>query len=312
MAGHDHSPQTSSRRQFLEQMAAATLAAMATGAPRPVRGAAAGEPLRHPRPTADCCILLWMAGGMASPETFDPKLYAPFEVGLPAEKILSTFPAIDTAVDDIKICQGLEQIAGVMDRATLIRSHVQPDLGNILHSRHQFHWHTGYVPPQTVAAPHLGSWIARVLGPRDPAIPAFIDIGQRLEGVGEKEELKAFHTAGFLGTEYGPFLLPDPAQAIEAVRPPKGMTPARFRARYRRYRELVRRSPLGEHGSAYQQESMLRALENADRLLNSPERTAFDLSLEPGRATTGTTPAGSAWAACSPAGWPSRVPASSR
>jgi hypothetical protein len=29
-----------------------------------------------------------------------------------------------------------------MDRATLVRSHVQPDLGNILHSRHQFHWHT--------------------------------------------------------------------------------------------------------------------------------------------------------------------------
>src|SRR4051812_40355561 len=273
MAGRDHSPQALSRRQFLEQMAAATLAAMATGAPRPVRGAEAGEPLRRPEPPADCGLRLLMAGGMASPETFDPKLYAPFEVGLPAAKILSTFPAIDTAVDHIKICEGLEHIAGVMDRATLVRSHVQPDLGNILHSRHQFHWHTGYVPPQTVAAPHLGSWIARMLGPRDPAIPAFIDIGQRLEGVGEKEELKAFHTAGFLGTEYGPFLLPDPDQAIEAVRPPTGMTPDRFAKRYRRYRELVRRGPLGEH-SDYQQESMLRALENADRLLSTPERRA--------------------------------------
>ncbi|HEX8200016.1 MAG TPA: DUF1501 domain-containing protein [Isosphaeraceae bacterium] len=281
MAGRDHPRPPATRRQFLEQMTAATLAAMATGAPRPVGGAEAGEPLRLPRATADCCILLWMAGGMAAPETFDPKLYAPFEVGLPAGKILSTFPAIDTAVDDIKIGEGLEHIARVMDRATLVRSHVQPDLGNILHSRHQFHWHTGYVPPQTVAAPHLGSWVARVLGPRDPAIPAFIDIGQRLEGVGEKEELKAFHTAGFLGTEFGPFLLPDPAQAIEAVRPPQGMTPARFGARYRRYRELVGRSPLGRGGSAYQQESMLRALENADRLLNSPRRRAFDLSLEP-------------------------------
>jgi hypothetical protein len=77
MAGRDHSPRALSRRQFLEQMAAATLAARATGAARPVRGAEAGEPLRHPEPTADCCILLWMAGGMASPETFDPKLYAP-------------------------------------------------------------------------------------------------------------------------------------------------------------------------------------------------------------------------------------------
>lgn len=269
------------RRHFLEQLSAAALAAMAAGAPRPVLARADGTRIQNPEPRADCCILLWMAGGMAAPETFDPKRYEPFEVGLAADQIISTFPAIDTVVDNIKVSQGLEEIAKVMDRATLIRSHVQPDLGNILHSRHQYHWHTGYVPPQTVAAPHLGAWMAKILGPRNPAIPAFIDIGQRLEGIGEKEELKAFHTAGFLGAEYGPFVLPYPDQAIEAVRPPEGMTPKRFEARNRRFRELVNRSPLGEQGSDYQQESMLRSLENAYRLLNSPDRQAFDLALEP-------------------------------
>jgi len=269
------------RRQFMAGMAAASLAAMAAGEPRALFADEAGEPIQHPKPTADCCILLWMGGGMAAPETFDPKAYAPFEVGLKAEKILSTFPAIDTTLDGVQICQGLEHVAGVMHKGTLIRSHVQPDLGNILHSRHQYHWHTGYVPPQTVAAPHLGAWIARVLGPRNPAIPAFIDVGQRLEANGEKEELKAFHTAGFLGTEYGPFLLPNPDQAVEAVRPPKGMDSGRFSARYRRYQEMVKRSPLGQNGSDYQQVSMLRAMENADRLLNSPDRQAFDLALEP-------------------------------
>ena len=154
---------------------------------RPGRGRAAARsaapsrsstPSRPPTP----CILLWMAGGMAAPETFDPKRYTPFEIGVPSEKILCTFPAIDTVVDNIKISQGLEHVAKVLDRGTLIRSHVVADLGNILHSRHQYHWHTGYVPPQTVAAPHLGSWIARVRGPKNPAIPAFINIGQRLEG----------------------------------------------------------------------------------------------------------------------------------
>jgi hypothetical protein len=59
------------------------------------------------------------------------------------------------------------------------------------------------------------------------------------------------------------------------------MTPERFEARYRHYRELVRRSPLGQHGSDHQQESMIRAMENAHRLLSSPQRAAFDLSLEP-------------------------------
>lgn len=217
---------------------------------------------------------------MAAPETLDPKRYEPFEKGLEAKKIISTFPAIDTVLDGVKISEGLENIAGVLDRGTLIRSHTQADLGHILHSRHQYHWHTGYVPPQTVAAPHLGAWISRLLGPRNPAIPAFIDIGQRLEGVGEKEELKAFHTAGFLGTEYGPFVLPYADQAIAAVQPPQGMSPERFERRFKKYRELVNRS-IGDRASDYQKESMMRSMENAWRLLNSPEREAFDLTREP-------------------------------
>jgi hypothetical protein len=266
------------RRDFLRAMSAAALTALATGEPRPAQ---ANEPVEHPKPTADTCILLWMAGGMAAPETFDPKRYTPFEVGVPSEKILCTFPAIDTVVDNIKISQGLEHIAKVMDRATLIRSHVVADLGHILHSRHQYHWHTGYVPPQTVAAPHVGSWIAKVRGPNNPAIPAFINIGQRLEGIGESEELKAFTTAGFLGSEYGPFNLPYPLDAVAAVRPPKGMTRERFENRQKHFKQLVKQSPLGELASDYHQESMLRAIDNAHRLLSSKNRDAFDLTKEP-------------------------------
>ncbi len=264
------------RRRFVQSLAAASAAALGV-TPREVKGSIR----RSPRATADSVILLWMAGGMAAPETFDPKRYVPFEIGTPVEKIISTFPAIDTAVDDIKISAGLENIARIMDRGTLIRSHVLPDLGHILHSRHQYHWHTGYVPPQTVAAPHLGAWIARILGPRNPAIPAFIDIGQRLEGVGEKEELKAFHTAGFLGSEFGPFVLPWPEQAIQAVQPPPGMSPGRFANRDRFYRRLVAASPHGRLANDYHQESMVRAMDGAYRLLSSPERKAFDLTLEP-------------------------------
>jgi hypothetical protein len=264
------------RRNFIKAMSAAAASTLLLGEPRP---SAAEEPLPQPTATADTCILLWMAGGMASPETFDPKRYTPFEIGVPSNRILCTFPSVDTAVDGVKISQGLENIARVMDRGTLIRSHVVADLGNILHSRHQYHWHTGYVPPQTVAAPHLGSWIARLKGPRNPSVPAFINIGQRLEGVGESEELKAFTTAGFLGSEYGPFNLPFPTDAVAAVRPPRGMTAERFAARARRFRELLRHSPLG--AGDYHQESMLRSIDNAHRLLSSRERDAFDLAREP-------------------------------
>jgi hypothetical protein len=265
------------RREWMQGMTAAGLGTIALGAPR----ASANDAVTHPKATADCCILLWMAGGMAAPDTFDPKRYTKFEVGVPVEKILSTFPAIDTAVDNIKITEGLENIAKVMDRGTLIRSHVVADLGNILHSRHQFHWHTGYVPPQTVACPHIGSWMARVLGPRNPAIPPFINIGQRLEGHGESEELKAFTTGGFFGSEYGPFNLPFPDDAVKSVRPPKGMTPERFSARQAKFKELLKQSPVGEMASDHHHESMLRSVENAHRLLTSKERDAFDLAKEP-------------------------------
>jgi hypothetical protein len=221
-----------------------------------------------------------MAGGMAHTETFDPKRYTPFEKGMTPDSFLSTFPSIDTAVDHIKFSEGLEKTAKVMDRGTLIRSYTAGDLGFILHSRHQYQWHTGYAPPQTVAAPHLGAIISRTLGPNNPAVPAFINIGQRFD-VGESEELKAFTTAGFLGSEYGPFNIPFPDQAADTVRPPGGMTPQRFEDRNKFYKKLLGASAIGAHGSDYQKESLLRSLDNAHRLLSSPAAKAFDLALEP-------------------------------
>ncbi len=265
------------RRDFVKRLTAASLATLGMSAPAPLQG----DELVQPEATADSCILIWLAGGMAAPETFDPKSYAPFEVGMPVERMVSTFPAIDTSVDNIKICQGLEHIAGVMDRATLIRSAVQPDLGSILHSRHQYHWHTGYVPPQTVACPHLGAWMARVLGPLGEVMPPFINIGQRLEGVGEKEELKAFTTAGFFGSEFGPMNLPYPEQAAQSVMPPAGMSGQRFADRDRLFRKLVDQNPHREFMSDHAQQSMLRSMANAYRLLSSEERRAFDITDEP-------------------------------
>ena len=270
--------ETLTRRELIKGTAAAAAAAMVA---TPRIGAAAKDTNQLLPATADTVILLWMGGGMAAPDTFDPKHYEPFEVGLEAKKIISTFPAIDTAVDNIKITEGLELLAGVMDRATLVRSHVQADLGHILHSRHQYHWHTGYVPPQSVAAPHIGAWIARALGPNNPAVPPFINVGQRISGNGEAEELKAFTTAGFLGSEYGPFNLPDPRLAAAAVRPPSGMSAQRFRARREAYMKLFQASPRFQRASDYQRESLLRSMEGAHRLLDSPAAKAFDLSLEP-------------------------------
>jgi len=260
------------RRDFLKGSAAAlgasTLPVFAEGEPKI-------------EPTADTVILCWMAGGMASTETFDPKRYTPFKKGLKSDQVLSTFPAIDTVVDNIKICEGFEHLAKVMDRGTLIRTQVGADLGHILHSRHQYHWHTGYEPPLTVAAPHLGAWIAHARGRSHPALPAFIDIGQTPNG--ESEEIKAFQTGGCLGTEYGPFSIDDPANAVKAVRPPAGMSPVRFKARYQNYLRLLKASPDFQKGDSRKREALMKSMDEAFTLLSSPAAKAFDLSLEPGK-----------------------------
>lgn len=290
----------SSRREFLTRMAGGTLAA---GVARDAFAESASLSNQQPRrpafpATADTVIVLWMAGGMAHTETFDPKRHVPFEPGMKADDVLCTFPAIKTAVDGIEITKGFEKVASVLDRGTLIRSHVLGDLGTILHSRHQYHWHTGYEPPQNVAAPHLGAWIAHALGPKNPAIPAFIDIGQGYEGNGEAEELKAFQTGGCLGAEFNPFRVPDPRQAINIVKPPAGMGFERFRRRYDTFRKMVAdgswptRPASDSKGDSdarrvhhepndAQREALLRSIEQAHRLMDSSAAKAFDLSLEP-------------------------------
>ena len=93
-----------SRRGFMGATAAATLAALVGREPRLVAG-----PQR--KATADAVIVLWMAGGMAQTETFDPKRYTPFAPGVNIKDVLSTFPTIPTVVDNIKFTKGLEQVA---------------------------------------------------------------------------------------------------------------------------------------------------------------------------------------------------------
>ncbi len=163
---------TWNRREFLQRSSAATLAALAAGAP--MASLLSGcKSVGKTDGTADTVILLWMAGGMAHTETFDPKRYTPFEKDMEGNRVLSTFKSVPTVLDGIQFSEGLQGIGSVMDKGTLIRSYVAADLGHILHSRHQYNWHTCYEPPQTVAAPHIGAWIAKELGPKNPVIPCF-------------------------------------------------------------------------------------------------------------------------------------------
>jgi len=160
------------RRDFIRGTSAASMAALAAGAPMASFLSSCNRPKLTS--TADTVILLWMGGGMAHTDTFDPKKFTPFTKGMQANEVLSTFKSVPTALDDIYFSEGLENIGKVLNKGTVIRSYVAGDMGHILHSRHQYHWHTCYKPPQSVAAPHIGSWIAKQLGPINAGITEFL------------------------------------------------------------------------------------------------------------------------------------------
>ena len=71
-----------SRRDFLKKMSAASLSAAATTIPGFSFLSSCSPEVQKMASTADTVILLWMAGGMAHTETFDPKAYVPFEKGV--------------------------------------------------------------------------------------------------------------------------------------------------------------------------------------------------------------------------------------
>src|SRR5690606_34564435 len=116
------------RREFLQRTSAATMAALAAGIPASLVSSCTRPKIKS---SADTVILLWMAGGMAHTDTFDPKKYTPFEKGMQANTVLSTFGSAPTVLDGISFSEGLQSIGSVMNLGTIIRSYVAADLGHI-------------------------------------------------------------------------------------------------------------------------------------------------------------------------------------
>ena len=125
----------------------------------------------------------------------------------------------------------------------------------------------------------MGAAVAK-LSDQESQHPAFIDIGQNLEIGAETDSVKAFHTAGFLGSEYSPFLISDPNDAVQHTRPSEHLGRARFFRRYDYYKRLVEPAPL-DNTVAISSVKVWLDRSKRSRLLNSPAAKSFDLSLEP-------------------------------
>jgi hypothetical protein len=170
------------RRCFLAQCAALGAASSLGAAPLP-------------QPRADHCIFLWLGGGMAQIDTFDPKPMGDSK-GTP-KKPGSYYSAIDTAVPGVRVCEHLKSVAPLADRLTILRG-----VNHQVVDEHAFATnlvHTGRRTSGNVVYPSIGSVIAHERGAASSDVPAYVLIGYPNVSRGP----------GFLGAKAGYVYLTD-------------------------------------------------------------------------------------------------------
>lgn len=179
--------QAATRRTFLKASAAATT--IAAGAPFLLAEEHPGLPLGK----AEHCIFIWLGGGAGQIDTWDPK-----PLGDPkAKKAGSYYPAIDTAIPGVQVCQHLARCAKVLDRFVLVRT-VHHDVIDE-HAAAVNRMHTGRLTSGTIVYPSIGSIAAQQRGAAGEGVPAYVLMGYP----------NVTRGPGFLGAKHGYIYLTD-------------------------------------------------------------------------------------------------------
>jgi len=105
---------------------------------------------------AKSVIHIYLPGGIAHQETFDPKPYAPIEYR-------GELGTIKTAIPGEVFCETLPKIAAIADKITVIRSMSH---GEAAHERGTHNMMTGNRPSPAAVFPSMGSVISHEYGPR--------------------------------------------------------------------------------------------------------------------------------------------------
>jgi hypothetical protein len=167
------------------------------------------------RAAAQSVINIYLPGGMAAQESFDPKLNAPIEFRGPLDVVKTKLPGV-------YFSEHLGKTAAIADKLTVVRSMTH---GEADHERGTHNMFTGYRPSPAIQYPSLGSVVTHELGTRND-LPAYVCI---------PNQTSAFAGTGYLGSAYGPFTLgSDPARDNFKVRDlslPTGVDTARFETR---------------------------------------------------------------------------------
>jgi uncharacterized protein (DUF1501 family) len=227
--------------------------------------------------SARAVIFLWLWGGPAQLDTWDPKPNAPLEYRGP-------FASIPTRVPGTRICELFPQIADLADRFSILRS---------LHTSSNDHGVAGTIglTGSATGAVNLGgaaqggsvraatgAVVARARGGQGP-LPPFMVVGGRLH---QGKRAITGEGGGQLGARYDPFRLEyDPVHGtrIPALQLAPGLTPERLGDRRRLMRALDTAQRQAERLHAARAIDEHRAA--AFALLTAPSaRRMFDLSQE--------------------------------
>lgn len=264
--GHQHPGAGTSRRSFL---AIGALAGLGLDEFLRIQAAMAQDPeptavSAKPQPRAKSVINIFLPGGIAHQDTFDPKPYAPVEYR-------GATSAIDTTIPGVRFGSSLGHIARIADRITVVRSFSH---GEAAHERGVHNMFTGYRPSPALVYPSMGSVVSHEQGPRRN-LPAYVCV---------PNAPNVYAGTGYLSSSYAPFSVgSDPASSSFVVRDlelPAGVDESRF---------TRRRQLLDAVNAHFRQKEASDALDAMDTfyhraydLLSSAEaRAAFNLGAEP-------------------------------
>jgi len=216
--------------------------------------------------TAKSIIHIYLPGGMAHQESFDPKPYAPIEYR-------GEMRQVKTKLDGVLFGETLQKTAQIADKITVIRSMSH---GEAAHERGTHNMFTGYRPSPALQYPSIGSVISQQYGSRND-LPPYVCI---------PNQPNEFAGSGYMSSAFAPFSLgSDPASGGFKVRDlnlPNGVDDSRF---------ANRRSALEAVNAFFQsreQSDQINAMdsfyESAYKLIASPEaREAFNIEKEDGK-----------------------------
>ncbi len=207
-------------------------------------------------------IQIWLGGGAAQIDTWDPKQMGDAKARKPG----SYYPAIDTNMPGVQICEHLKHCAGMMDKITAVRT-VNHDVIDE-HAAATNRMHTGRDVSGTIVYPSIGSCVAHEKGAADDGVPAYVVIGYPNLARGP----------GFLGAKAGFLYLLDTAAGPAGLKRPEFVTSARQARREKLLAEMRKSAVQNRSGNKLADYDT--TIEEALRLSGPEFMDVFDLKSE--------------------------------